>query len=233
MLAFGSISLRKLNAKATQKYILFNPSKSPKRKYFSSLKYSTTTASSSSSSCSHNENMISNWIFCLSGLVAGMVTVGGITRLTRSGLSMTDWKLQGSLPPVTSEQWNTEFERYKTFPEWQQRQSMTIDEFKFIYFWEYGHRMMGRFIGLAFVGPFLYFSYKKMIPRSLYPRLGILFTLGGTQGLVGWWMVKSGLNVDPSQKKEIRVSPYRLATHLGLAFTTYTLLLWTGIHIFL
>jgi cytochrome c oxidase assembly protein subunit 15 len=90
------------------------------------------------------------------------------------------------------------------------------------------HRMMGRFIGLAFVGPFSYFMYKGMIPRTLYPRMGLLFSLGGIQGLVGWWMVKSGLETDPGQTKEIRVSPYRLATHLGMAFTTYTALVWTG-----
>lgn len=117
--------------------------------------------------------------------MAGMVTVGGITRLTKSGLSMTDWRLQGTLPPLSHEQWEAEFERYKTFPEWQQRKSMTLSEFKFIYFWEYGHRMMGRFIGLAYVGPLVYFSYRRMIPRSLYPRLGVLFSLGASQGLIG------------------------------------------------
>lgn len=95
--------------------------------------------------------------------------------------------------------------------------------------------MMGRFLGVAFAGPFMYFAARGKIPRALYPRLGILFGLGGAQGLIGWWMVKSGLNkndgnwVDPEQKKEIRVSPYRLATHLTMAFTTYTLLLWTGL----
>ena len=87
---------------------------------------------------------LATWLFVVSGMVAGMVTVGGITRITRSGLSMTDWKLQGSLPPITNEEWEKEFSRYKTYPELQQRQSMTLDEFKFIYFWEYGHRMMGR-----------------------------------------------------------------------------------------
>jgi len=142
---------------------------------------------------------------------------------------MTDWKLQGSLPPLSQEAWEVEFERYKRFPEWQQRKSMTIEDFKFIYFWEYGHRMMGRFIGFAFTGPLLYFAAKGMIPKPMLPKLGLLFTLGGTQGLIGWWMVKSGLEVDPEQRKEIRVSPYRLATHLGMAFTTYTALLWTGL----
>lgn len=168
--------------------------------------------------------------------------------MTRSGLSMTDWKLQGSLPPITQSEWEAEFERYKTFPEWQQRQNMTLNEFKFIYFWEYGHRQLGRFIGVAFAAPFGYFMYKRMIPRHMYPRMALLFSLGGeicvsncqigeswlgddagAQGLIGWWMVKSGLEMDPAQRKEIRVSPYRLATHLGMAFTTYTALLWTGL----
>lgn len=162
-------------------------------------------------------------------MVAGMVTVGGVTRLTRSGLSMTDWKLQGSFPPMNDEEWQKEFDRYKTFPEWQQRKSMTIGEFKYIYFWEWGHRMLGRTVGLAFTVPALYFAARGMIPRHLYPRLALLFGLGGGQGLIGWWMVKSGLDMDPNQKKEIRVSPYRLATHLSMAFTTYGLLVWTGL----
>jgi cytochrome c oxidase assembly protein subunit 15 len=142
---------------------------------------------------------------------------------------MTDWKVTGNLPPMNKKDWEIEFNRYKTYPEWQQRKSMTVDEFKYIFFWEYGHRMMGRFLGFAFAGPFLYFAGRGMIPKSLYPRLATLFGMGGAQGLVGWWMVKSGLDMDPEQKKEIRVAPYRLATHLSMAFVTYTLLLWTGI----
>ena len=175
------------------------------------------------------------WLLGMGGLVSGMVTIGGITRLTRSGLSMTDWKLQGSLPPMTPAEWEREFNRYKLFPEWQQRQSMTMEEFKFIYFWEYGHRMMGRFIGVAFTLPLIYFGARGMIPRASWPRMALLFSLGGGQGLVGWWMVKSGLALDslpPAQQKEIRVSPYRLATHLGMAFTTYTALLWTAMEAF-
>lgn len=167
-------------------------------------------------------------------MVAGMVTVGGITRITKSGLSMTDWKVQGSLPPMTPEEWEKEFERYKTFPEWQQRQSMTVDEFKGIYFWEYSHRMMGRAMGLVFALPFTFFAARKMIPRHMYGRLGTLFGLGGLQGLVGWWMVKSGLDERLVQnrldlRQEIKVSAYRLAAHLSMAFVTYGLLIWTGL----
>ncbi len=172
------------------------------------------------------------WLVGMSGLVAGMVTVGGITRLTRSGLSMTDWKLQGTLPPMTKEEWEIEFERYKQFPEWQQRKNMTMDEFKWIFFWEYGHRMMGRSLGFAFAGPLVYFGARGMIPRHMYGRMALLFSLGGAQGLIGWWMVKSGLGKDVLESnKEIRVSPYRLATHLSMAFTTYGLLLWTGLEV--
>jgi len=208
-------------------YRFFNVSKnlfhSIKRRKFSKI-----STNDSSNVTEKNYIPVAYWLFGVSGLVAGMVTIGGITRLTRSGLSMTDWKLQGSRPPFTKDEWEKEFERYKTFPEWQQRKSMTLDEFKYIYFWEYSHRMFGRFIGAAFTVPLIYFYSRNMIPKHLYSRFGLLFGLGATQGLVGWWMVKSGLDVDPNQKKEIRVSPYRLATHLAMAFTTYTTLLWTG-----
>jgi len=178
-----------------------------------------------------NSKPVAYWLFGMGGLVAGMVTVGGITRLTRSGLSMTDWKLKGNMPPMNLAEWEAEFERYKQFPEWQQRKSMTLDEFKFIYFWEYGHRMMGRSLGFAFAIPAFYFAARGMIPKRLYSRVALLFGLGGAQGLIGWWMVKSGLNMDPEQKKEIRVSPYRLTTHLSMAFTTYCLLIWTALDV--
>ena len=182
------------------------------------------------------EKSIAYWLLGMSGLVAAMVSVGGITRLTRSGLSMTDWSITGRLPPTTQERWEEEFEIYKQFPEYQQRKSMTLDEFKFIFWWEYGHRMMGRFLGVAFTGPMIYFVARKKIPRWLAPRLAGLFTLGGMQGLIGWWMVKSGLDIETSSARgdktqEIRVSPYRLATHLSMAFTTYTALLWTAMDI--
>lgn len=182
------------------------------------------------------DKAIAYWLLGMSGLVAAMVTIGGVTRLTRSGLSMTDWSITGRMPPTTQERWEEEFEIYKQFPEYQQRKSMTLDEFKFIFWWEYGHRMMGRFLGVAFTGPLVYFAARGKIPRWLAPRLGGLFALGGMQGLIGWWMVKSGLDVDTSSARgdmtqEIRVSPYRLATHLSMAFTTYTALLWTAMDI--
>jgi len=172
---------------------------------------------------------VAKWIIGTSGLVAGMVHIGGITRLTKSGLSMTDWKPLGSLPPISEQDWLVAFDRYKQFPEWQQRKSMTVDEFKTIYYWEWGHRMLGRVVGVCFAAPWAYFALRKRIPAGYGNRMRLLFAMGGTQGLVGWWMVKSGLGSDrKGDRKEIRVSPYRLAAHLGMAFTTYSTLLWTG-----
>lgn len=147
---------------------------------------------------------------------------------------MTHWTVTGSLPPVSDTQWTQEFNRYKLFPEYKQRQNMTLNEFKFIYFWEYGHRMLGRFVGVFFTLPFIYFNIKKMIPLYLNKRLLLIFSLGGLQGLIGWWMVKSGLDNNLLQHRieknqEIRVSAYRLATHLSMAFITYKLLILTGI----
>ena len=133
------------------------------------------------------------WIIGTAGLVVGMIHVGGITRLTQSGLSMTSWSPLGTLPPMSNGEWQTEFDRYKSFPEWQQRQSMNLSEFQYIYAWEYGHRMLGRFVGLAFCVPWAYFSLRGQIPPGYQGRMVGLLGMGGTQGLVGWWMVKSGL----------------------------------------
>ena len=176
---------------------------------------------------------VGKWIFGTAGMVVGMIHVGGVTRLTQSGLSMTDWTPLGGLPPITQEEWEKEFDRYKQFPEWQQRKSMTLSEFKYIYGWEYGHRMLGRVVGVAFAVPWLYFSMRGKIPVGYQPRMFGLLTMGGTQGMVGWWMVKSGLGDDRrSEKKEIRVRPVRLAAHLGMAMATYGALVWTGYDIF-
>ena len=128
------------------------------------------------------------------------------------------------------EEWEEEFAIYKQSPEYSQRKSMDLEEFKFIYFWEWGHRTLGRTAGVIFTLPMLYFTARKMVPAGYYPRLITLLCMGGTQGLIGWWMVKSGLGDDRrDDKKEIRVSPYRLATHLSTAFATYSVCLWTGL----
>lgn len=172
------------------------------------------------------------WILGTAGAVVGMIHVGGVTRLTQSGLSMTTWSPLGSLPPITQEEWETEFSRYKQYPEWQQRQSMSLSEFKFIYGWEYGHRMLGRTVGLIFGLPWLYFTARGRIPQGYQKRMVGLLAMGGTQGLVGWWMVRSGLGDDRrDEKREIRVRPIRLATHLSMAVATYGCLLWTGLDI--
>jgi len=172
------------------------------------------------------------WILGTAGAVVGMIHVGGVTRLTQSGLSMTDWSPLGGLPPITQSEWEEEFSRYKTFPEWKQRQHMTLSEFKVIYGWEYGHRMLGRTVGLIFCLPWLYFTARGKIPKGYQGRMVGLLAMGGTQGLVGWWMVRSGLGDDRrSEKKEIRVRPIRLATHLTMAVATYGALLWTGLDI--
>lgn len=176
---------------------------------------------------------VGKWLIGTAGMVVGMIHVGGVTRLTQSGLSMTTWSPLGTLPPITVEQWQEEFHRYKQYPEWQQRKSMTLDEFKFIYAWEYGHRMLGRCVGLIFVVPWAYFTARGMIPAGYQPRMLGLLAMGGTQGLVGWWMVKSGLGDDRrGDTREIRVRPIRLASHLSMAVATYGALLWNAWDIF-
>jgi len=165
-------------------------------------------------------------------MVFTMVVVGGITRLTRSGLSMVEWKFTGEKPPLTQEEWEAEFEKYKQYPEYKKlNQGMTLEEFKKIYFWEFFHRWLGRTMGVVFLVPFMYFLARGRIKRHLVPSLVALFGLGAAQGLVGWWMVKSGLKeellVDYAHP---RVSPYRLATHLIWAFVIYTLLFRTACH---
>ena len=172
---------------------------------------------------------IGKWMLGTAGMVVGMIHVGGLTRLTGSGLSMTTWHPLGSKPPMTTEEWETEFGRYKMYPEWEQRKAMTLNDFKYIYAWEYGHRMLGRCVGLVFVIPWAYFSMRGLVPAGYQPRMVGLLCMGGGQGFVGWWMVKSGLGEDRrGDQKEIKVKPYRLATHLSMAFATYAALLWTG-----
>ena len=172
------------------------------------------------------------WILGTAAAVVGMIHVGGVTRLTQSGLSMTDWSPLGSLPPITQQEWEVEFARYKTYPEWEQRKNMTLEDFKYIYGWEYGHRMLGRTVGLVFALPWIYFTVRGRIPKGYQGRMVGLLAMGGTQGLIGWWMVKSGLGDDRrGDKRQIRVKPIRLASHLTMAVATYGALLWTGLDI--
>ncbi len=165
------------------------------------------------------------WLFAVAGLIALMVIVGGLTRLTDSGLSITSWKpIHGALPPLSAEQWQEEFDAYKQIPQYQQlNKGMTVDEFKSIFWWEWSHRNLGRIIGFAFLVPFLVFLARGQIERSLIPRLAVLFVLGGLQGALGWFMVASGLT------ERVSVSQYRLVAHLGLALIIYVAIVWTAL----
>jgi cytochrome c oxidase assembly protein subunit 15 len=154
-----------------------------------------------------------------------MVIVGGITRLTHSGLSISNYKLiSGTIPPTNALQWNEAFDLYKQYPEYQKlNYNMTIDEFKDIYFWEWIHRVIGRFIGLVFVIPFVYFLLRKQLKKSTIKKCLILLFMGGFQGFLGWFMVKSGLVDKPD------VSHYRLAMHLTTAFLTFAYTFWVAL----
>lgn len=172
------------------------------------------------------------WLFGSAAWVFSMVILGGITRLTRSGLSMTDWKFTGSLPPLSDEEWLQEFEKYKQSPEYMRvNKGMSLEDFKFIYWMEYAHRMWGRGLGIIFALPFSYFLRKGYITLRLGLKLSALFALGAGQGLIGWWMVKSGLEEPPSEYAQPRVSPYRLTAHLTSAFVIYTGLFWTALSV--
>lgn len=174
------------------------------------------------------------WIFGSAAWVFSMVILGGITRLTKSGLSMTDWKFTGQLPPLSDDEWLLEFEKYKQSPEYKRvNRGMSIEDFKFIYWMEYAHRMWGRALGIMFALPFSYFLRKGYITLRLGLKLSALFALGAGQGLIGWWMVKSGLEEPVSEYAQPRVSPYRLAAHLTSAFAIYCGLLWTGLSVVL
>ncbi len=163
------------------------------------------------------------WLMVLFALVVVMIAVGGLTRLTDSGLSITEWKpLTGALPPLNAAQWEAEFALYRAIPEYQlQNAGMSLSEFKVIYWWEWGHRQLGRFIGLVWALPFLFFWLTKRIPTGWTGKLLLLGGLGGLQGAIGWWMVSSGL-----REGMLDVASYRLATHLGLAFVILGFIAW-------
>lgn len=180
----------------------------------------------------HAQKLVGIWLFASAAWVFSLVVLGGITRLTRSGLSMTDWKFTGTLPPLSEEDWLVEFEKYKQSPEYNRiNKGMSVEDFKFIYWMEYAHRMWGRALGLMFALPFSYLLRKGYITLQLGLRLSGLFALGAGQGLIGWWMVKSGLEEPASEYSEPRVSPYRLAVHLTSAFAIYSGLFWTAMSV--
>ena len=164
------------------------------------------------------------WLYCIALLVLVMVAVGGITRLTGSGLSIVEWKpISGTLPPLSEAEWQADFEAYQQIPQYQfVNKGMSLGEFKFIFFWEWFHRFLGRFIGLAFAVPFLIFLVQRRFSWNLAAPLAGLFVLGGLQGALGWWMVSSGLSELTS------VSQYRLAAHLGAAALLFMALVWVA-----
>ncbi|MFC6876003.1 COX15/CtaA family protein [Flavobacterium myungsuense] len=174
-----------------------------------------------------NNKSVIYWLLSGCVLLFIMVTVGGITRLTNSGLSMTDWHLvTDTFPPLSEEKWNAAFDEYKKFPEYQKiniHNDFQLSDYKFIYFWEWFHRFIGRIIGLVFFVPFVYFLIKKKLDSSTIKKCCILLGMGAFQGFLGWFMVKSGLIDNPD------VSHFRLSLHLTFAFITFAYTLWVAL----
>jgi cytochrome c oxidase assembly protein subunit 15 len=163
------------------------------------------------------------WLFVLFALVVMMIAVGGLTRLTDSGLSITEWKpVSGALPPMNAADWQVEFDKYREIPEYiEQNKGMSLTEFQFIYWWEWSHRQLGRFVGVVWALGFVGFAVTRNIPTGWTGRLLFIGALGGLQGAIGWWMVSSGLETGM-----LDVASYRLATHLGLAFVILGVIAW-------
>lgn len=173
----------------------------------------------------HYDRQVAYWLLLCAAVIFGMIVLGGVTRLTGSGLSMVEWKpLMGVIPPLSEEAWLATFEKYRQFPEYQQvNRGMDLAGFKYIFMYEYLHRVLGRVIGVLYFFPMVYFAVRGRVRAGMMPKLWLLFFLGGCQGLLGWYMVKSGLVDNP------RVSQYRLTSHLGLAFAIYAYMLWLAL----
>ena len=165
------------------------------------------------------------WLLGVAGLILAMIAVGGLTRLTGSGLSITEWDpIVGALPPLSHAAWLEAFHKYQQIPQYVfENRGMTLDGFKAIFWWEWAHRLLGRLLGFAFLLPFLWFAFTGTIRRADWPRMVLLFALGGLQGLIGWWMVSSGLEV------RVSVSQYRLAIHLGTALLLLVAMIWIAL----
>ena len=172
-----------------------------------------------------DRHAVAAWLFFCCALLSALIVVGGVTRLTHSGLSITEWQpIVGTLPPLNDADWTDVFAKYRATPEYRQVNSgMTLDAFKSIFWWEYVHRLLGRAIGVAFLLPYLWFLVRRRIPRGYAGTLFAIFVLGGLQGALGWYMVQSGLVDDP------RVSPLRLTAHLGLAFLIFGAMFWVAL----
>jgi cytochrome c oxidase assembly protein subunit 15 len=171
----------------------------------------------------HSLRAVRIWLFSVAALIALMVLVGGATRLTESGLSIVEWKpVTGALPPLSQSEWQQAFDGYKLIPQYHALNAgMTLSQFKTIFWWEWGHRLLGRVIGMVYLLPFLFFLWRGGMSGELKRRLWLIFGLGALQGAVGWWMVASGLSA------RIEVSQYRLATHLVLALLIFAAIVWT------
>lgn len=172
-----------------------------------------------------HDRIVAAWLLVCCAMIFGMVVLGGVTRLTGSGLSMVEWDpIFGVIPPLTERDWQTVFDQYRASPEYQKvNMHMGVDDFKSIYWFEFAHRLLGRTIGTAFLLPFLFFLWRGWITRALVPKLVVMFVLGGLQGALGWYMVASGLVDDP------HVSQYRLSAHLLLAFLIYGFIFWVAL----
>ena len=177
--------------------------------------------------CTRRPLAIANWLMAVASMVFLMVLVGGITRLTESGLSITEWKpITGAIPPLTHDQWQHAFDLYKATPEYREINGpagMGVAQFKFIFFWEWVHRLIGRLIGLVFALPLLWFAWKRAVPQGYGWKLVALLILGGSQGALGWFMVQSGL------VERTDVSHFRLSAHLLLALFIMAALIWTAL----
>ena len=173
----------------------------------------------------HPDALVALWLFACAAMILAMVVIGGITRLTESGLSITEWRpLTGVIPPLTEAEWEASFALYRQIPEYQLlNKGMSLAEYKSIYWWEFIHRLWGRLIGIAFAVPLAIFLLRRRIGRALAPWLGLLLVLGALQGALGWYMVASGLS------ERTDVSQYRLAAHFGLAVALYAGVFWTGL----
>lgn len=165
------------------------------------------------------------WLLAVAGVILAMIVIGGLTRLTGSGLSITEWKpIMGALPPMSDAAWADAFAKYQQIPQYlHENHGMSLEQFKGIFWWEWGHRFLGRFLGLMFLVPFLWFAATGGIKRSEWPGMALLFVLGGLQGVIGWWMVQSGLET------RVSVSQYRLAIHLGAALVLLAAILWIAL----
>uniref|UniRef100_A0A3Q4H6B1 Cytochrome c oxidase assembly homolog 15 (yeast) n=1 Tax=Neolamprologus brichardi TaxID=32507 RepID=A0A3Q4H6B1_NEOBR len=217
--------------------------RSPLRKWLLKRGHSTVTveggASTSAAAASvpnaASNRIVGRWLLGCSGLVVGAIVLGGVTRLTESGLSMVDWHLVREMKPPQSEaEWEAEFSKYQQFPEFKiLNHNMTLPEFKFIFYMEWGHRMWGRLVGLAYILPTIYFWKKGYFTRSMKGKVLGLCGFVFFQGLLGWYMVKSGLEEKPESHDIPRVSQYRLSAHLGSALLLYCASMWTGLTLLL